>query len=137
LMELKQTDPEYFTKPNNIEDFAIQMIDIFNYMTKLGWSHRNLSPSNILCDNGKSKGSYLFKLCDWSSIVEKKVDVAQSPNYVAPEVIIKGGRDVDDKKANVYSLGLIVRELTGINKFEADSQNDLNINIEIVQNALD
>jgi len=72
LMELKQTDPEYFTKPNNIEDFAIQMIDIFNYMTKLGWSHRNLSPSNILCDNGKSKGSYLFKSCDWSSIVEKK-----------------------------------------------------------------
>jgi serine/threonine protein kinase len=73
--------------------------------------HRDLKPSNILITFGKN-GRFVklgdFGLATVHSADQSHTKSTGTTNYIAPEVVVSSKYDT---RADIYSLGIIVREL--------------------------
>jgi alpha-tubulin suppressor-like RCC1 family protein len=97
-------------------EMFIELLECVQYLHKQNIIHRDLKPENILITNGKN-GRFI-KLGDfWLSTFHEFDDQSHTQysgsfNYMAPEV--RNGRNYDTK-ADIYSLGVIIRELFDLN----------------------
>lgn len=95
-----------------------QMADALEYLERRQILHRDIKPANILITHS---GQYV-KLIDFShadaesSVVLK--DAAGTNNYIAPEIV--GGSALPSVKTDIYSFGMVLREL-------ADSSGNANL----------
>jgi serine/threonine protein kinase len=93
-------------------ELLTELIECLNYLHKRNMIHMNLKLSNILITNGIN-GRFV-KLMDFDlSINHEFYNLSHTQNletnkYMAPEVLISQKYDV---KADIYSLGIIIREL--------------------------
>jgi len=108
------TVPEYFISSELLKE----LLEGLNYLHKLRIPivHRNLKPNNILITHGID-GKFV-KLSDFSSWYTeenvKKISQTErdvKTNYMAPEYF---RREICGVKADIYSLGLITKEIFDI-----------------------
>lgn len=112
---------DYIKYHNNIKEkdalkLFSQILSGFNAIISNKIMHRDLKPSNILFNDG------IVKIADFGfcKLLENNNEMAKtmvgSPLYMAPEVL--KGLDYD-KKADIWSLGVILYEMiTGVCPFE-------------------
>lgn len=107
LMDLKSKGQVYSTK--GASGIILYLADALNYAHSKGIIHRDLKPENVLF-NGREP-----MLADWGigKFIHKESKVLTygglgTKSYCAPEQWNSG---VSDQRSDIYSLGLIYREL--------------------------
>lgn len=111
---------KHYTEYDARELFT-HLVKVVEYMHSVNVVHRDLKPENVLLFNAKSDSD--IKLCDFgfSTICEDGATLTDrlgTPNYVAPEIILKHpyGKQVD-----VWALGIILFILlSGAYPFQED-----------------
>ncbi|XP_060075713.1 uncharacterized protein LOC132555383 [Ylistrum balloti] len=102
--------PVYSEQVETIENMAryfVQICEGVDYFHRKGLVHRDLKLENILIDTKNN-----VKLTDVGLTKEAKAisgSIVGSPVYMAPEVLNSEG--VYDRKADIYSLGIILWEM--------------------------
>lgn len=91
--------------------FFLQMCHAVKYLHAEGITHRDLKPDNILLENGDEET--LVKVSDFglSKFVQKDSvmrTLCGTPLYVAPEVLLTGGRGAYTQKVDIWSLGVVL-----------------------------
>lgn len=88
---------------------ATQLTDALDYLHSHQVVHRDLKPSNVMITTLGHRVKVLdFGLSDASNYASFK-QAAGTPGYVAPEVL--SGASAGDVLSDIYSLGVILREL--------------------------
>lgn len=111
---MERLEPYPFSK-NTSRDIAKLLYDIslcIGFMHKAQIAHRDIKPDNILI---KKSGEHVvhYVLCDFGTTITditgtiKTYDLAGSPYYMSPEAC----REVLSLKGDLYSLGMVCREL--------------------------
>ncbi|MBN1576800.1 MAG: serine/threonine protein kinase [Chitinispirillaceae bacterium] len=94
---------------------ASEIIRIIAALHEHGYAHRDIKPENILIS---PEGVFLIDLglalCVYQDARQTVANVVKgTPDYIAPELWRGLGRDADLKRADVYSMGKVIRELSG------------------------
>ncbi|MEK7483020.1 MAG: protein kinase, partial [Planctomycetota bacterium] len=99
-----------------------RMADLFTYLHKIRFYHRDIKPGNILYQlSGFSILPKLFDFGTASKQIQEKETAACSPYYAAPEVLrkIRGltTEEIQFSRADIYSLGMTFLGLLGLNPY--------------------
>nr|XP_029714683.1 ovarian-specific serine/threonine-protein kinase Lok isoform X2 [Aedes albopictus] len=95
----------------NAKLFFLQMCHAVKYLHAKDITHRDLKPDNILLENDDEET--LLKVSDFglSKFVQKDSvlrTLCGTPLYVAPEVLLTGGRGSYTRKVDIWSLGVVL-----------------------------
>lgn len=110
------TDKGYLPE-KNAKLFFYQMCQAIKYLHNQRITHRDLKPDNILLDT--QDDDTLIRISDFglskitlnNSVLRT---VCGTPLYVAPEILLTGGRGVYTEKVDIWSLGVVLfTELSG------------------------
>lgn len=112
-------------------DILLRVCDAVSYAHHRKIIHRDLKPGNIMI--GKYRETYVT---DWGiaahlNETENLEKVSGTPGYIAPEVITEKKADV---RSDVYSLGVILFEITTLSPAFADD--DLPVLLQKVQRGM-
>ena len=112
-------------------DILLRVCDAVSYAHFHNIIHRDLKPGNIMI--GKYRETYVT---DWGiaahlSETAHLEKVSGTPGYIAPEVITEKKADV---RSDVYSLGIILFELTTLSQAFADDE--LSVLLQKVQQGM-
>ncbi|XP_058449629.1 ovarian-specific serine/threonine-protein kinase Lok isoform X2 [Malaya genurostris] len=104
------TDNEFLSE-KNAKLFFLQMCHAVKYLHAKGITHRDLKPDNILLRD--SNEETLLKVSDFglSKFVQKDSvmrTLCGTPLYVAPEVLMTGGRGSYTRKVDIWGLGVVL-----------------------------
>lgn len=100
---------------NEVISIAMQLCEALTYLQELKLVHRDIKPSNILLQSSGAVKLIDFGACrSFADNVEKARDtvVLGTKAYAAPEQF--GGKTTDHR-ADIYSLGITLKELLGEN----------------------
>ncbi|XP_001850809.2 ovarian-specific serine/threonine-protein kinase Lok isoform X1 [Culex quinquefasciatus] len=91
--------------------FFLQMCLAVQYLHAKGITHRDLKPDNILLQDGNEET--LLKVSDFGLSKFVHTDsvmrtLCGTPLYVAPEVLMTGGRGTYTSKVDIWSLGVVL-----------------------------
>lgn len=91
--------------------FFLQICHAVKYLHAKDITHRDLKPDNILLENDDEET--LLKVSDFglSKFVQKDSvmrTLCGTPLYVAPEVLLTGGRGSYTRKVDIWSLGVVL-----------------------------
>lgn len=91
--------------------FFLQMCLAVQYLHAKGITHRDLKPDNILLQDGNEET--LLKVSDFGLSKFVQTDsvmrtLCGTPLYVAPEVLMTGGRGTYTSKVDIWSLGVVL-----------------------------
>ncbi|XP_017840566.2 ovarian-specific serine/threonine-protein kinase Lok isoform X1 [Drosophila busckii] len=91
--------------------YFYQMCHAVKYLHDRAITHRDLKPDNVLLESNDA--DTLLKVSDFglSKFVHKGSvmrTLCGTPLYVAPEVLITGGRDSYTQKVDIWSLGVVL-----------------------------
>jgi eukaryotic-like serine/threonine-protein kinase len=115
-------------------NIALQAARALEAAHRLGITHRDIKPDNILITN-RENGDELVKVLDFGIAKVKELDattveeaatrrgtVVGTPQYMSPEQAVgKVGDDIDGR-ADIYSLGIVLYEMiTGQLPFSSDT----------------
>lgn len=110
----------------NAKFYIVQIVAALAELRSNGIVHRDLKPDNILIDvDGRLKlADFGLSFC---GVVEKTLEFAGTPDYVAPEIVLNKGHSFP---ADYWSLGVIIYELlTGVPPFHGDTPEETFMNI--------
>jgi serine/threonine protein kinase len=122
---INEINNDYYMKANRVltpigyyiaSQLFIEILEGIQYLHEHNVIHRDLNPMNIMLENDMSNGKFI-KIVDFGLIaIHEFAEQLHSPDignieYVAPEIL--DGRKYDTK-ADVYSLGIILRQLFDI-----------------------
>ncbi|EEA96496.1 putative protein kinase domain protein [Pseudovibrio sp. JE062] len=104
------------------------LIKTINQLYKNGVAHLDLAPNNILLSNQSAYGIVLldFAYCAFAEelpFMRPRSSFAGHLNYAAPEQLGLGSNMISDK-ADLYALGLIIREIFGYQDHVKDNYDD-------------
>ncbi|MFS8181219.1 protein kinase domain-containing protein [Pseudovibrio denitrificans] len=104
------------------------LIKTINQLHKNGVAHLDLAPNNILLSNQSAYGVVLldFAYCAFAEelpFMRPRSSFAGHLNYAAPEQLGLGSNMISDK-ADLYALGLIIRENFGYQDHVKDNYDD-------------
>jgi phosphonate transport system substrate-binding protein len=107
---------------SRINQIIAQVGDALDYAHSLGLIHRDIKPSNILVDergNCMLTDFGIAKILEGSAEFTKSGGILGTPTYMSPE---QGSGNKVDHKSDIYSLGVILYEMTtGRVPFEAET----------------
>lgn len=111
---------------HNARYYIVQIVAALQDLRKHKIVHRDLKPDNILIDRDGH-----LKLADFGlsfvGVVEKTLEFAGTPDYVAPEIVLNKGHSFP---ADYWSLGVIIYELlTGVPPFHGKTPEETFMNI--------
>ncbi|KAI0376523.1 kinase-like protein [Hypomontagnella monticulosa] len=90
-------------KPDVVQCIVFQMLQALDYLTYMGFTHRDVKPANILYTS-QPNGTYVFQLADFgiSDLVDRKPRGFGTLFFLAPEMCF--GKQDKTSKCDIWSL---------------------------------
>ncbi|XP_014205115.1 serine/threonine-protein kinase Chk2 isoform X2 [Copidosoma floridanum] len=111
----------------NAKFIFYQIVLAVNYLHENGITHRDLKPENILLSDDADETQVKVSDFGLSKFVDSQTmmkTLCGTPMYVAPEILITGGKGSYSSKVDVWSLGVILYCcLSGLTPFRMHDNN--------------
>jgi serine/threonine protein kinase len=115
---------------DTMDQMIIQIIKGLDYIhTQLELVHRDIKSQNILVNKAKN----LFVIADLGGAHREPITLVYTEGYAAPELFSRDNPGMITEKCDIYSLGIVIREIIQSVNIERDNDGLINVWSKISQ----